>query len=109
MKNLITVTLLTMALSLPVSSFAQYGAPGAATTGGSSPAGNAASNMMITGTVVSVDQSMGKITVVNSLNGAQKDVTVLKRDDLENIQKGDKVTVTLQNDDSTKATNVIKQ
>jgi hypothetical protein len=109
MKNLITFALLTMALNLPVSSFAQYGSPGASTMSGSSQVGNNESNMMITGTVVAVDQSMGKITVVNSLNGAQKDVTVLKRDDLDNIKKGDKVTVTLQNEDSTKATNVMKQ
>jgi Cu/Ag efflux protein CusF len=104
MKNLISTALLTMVMSLPMTSFAQYNSSGS--SGQTGQADNAPS--IINGTVVSVDHATGKITVNDSLNKTEKILTDPKKEDLSNIKTGDKVIVTLQADGSVKAVKIVE-
>jgi Cu/Ag efflux protein CusF len=107
MKSFISTALLTMVLGLPITSFAQYSNPGSTTMSGSGQAESAGG--IISGTVASVDQNGGTITVNDTLTKSVKTFTVVKKDDLANIKTGDKVNVTVDKDDATKAANVVKQ
>jgi Cu/Ag efflux protein CusF len=95
MKKLIAGILLSIGLVIPLSSFAQINSKL-----------NQQDNhrpQMIQGTVVSTDPAAGTITVNDQASGAERTFTVTTKAELYDLQGGDKVNITLQNNSATAA------